>query len=105
MEQAQYALDRADRLERVEAQEPREGGKVFVDLGIILHGAGPKGIESQVHAVVLPRKIDVVPDDVYLRELRQVRIRYPEKFGVKGIARRFHGNIDIRVYITPSSAS
>ena len=55
------------------AGKARQGGHVFRELGVVLHGAGAKGIEIGIHAVVELGQIGEVAHHVQLGALGQAR--------------------------------
>ena len=55
------------------AGKARQGGHVFRELGVVLHGAGAKGIEIGIHAVVELGQIGEVAHHVQFGALGQAR--------------------------------
>ena len=71
VDQAERALHGAFRLQRVDAGEAGQAGGRFVDLGIVLHGAGTKRIEAFVDGEVEVGQAREVAHHVHFRHLRQ----------------------------------
>ena len=72
--------------EGMDAGKAGQGGHLFINPGIVLHGAGAQGIEAAVNAMDLPAQLAVVPGDVGFAHLRQGRRLGPGKS-----LRQFHG--------------
>ena len=53
------------------AAEARQRGHIFREFGVVLHGAGAKGVKIGVHTVVALRKLGKVAHHVQLRALGQ----------------------------------
>lgn len=67
----QRPLYRLHRLEGVQLGKPGLGRRLFVDPGVVLHGAGAQRIESIVDPVGLLGQFRIVPAQVHLGNLRQ----------------------------------
>ena len=63
----------------VHAGKAGQGCHFFVNPGIVLHGAGAKGVETAVYAVDLPAQLAVVTGNVGFAHLRQGRCLCPGK--------------------------
>ena len=57
--------------------EAGQGGHLFVDSGVVLHGTGTQGVETAVHAVNLLDQLGVVAGNIGLAQLRQGRFFRP----------------------------
>ena len=71
VEQLERALRHALVLGGVQAGEAGERGHVFVDLGVVLHGAGAQGVEAGIDAEVALREVREVAHDLDLADLGQ----------------------------------
>jgi hypothetical protein len=60
--------------------KPRQPRHIFVDPGIILHGAATQGIDPVVHSVVHPRKSRIVSHDFDLGDLGKLRVFFADEF-------------------------
>ena len=69
----QAPLDRLLGLEGVDLGKAGEGGHVLVDLGVVLHGAGPQGVEPVVDPVDPLGEGRVVPGQLRLGHVGQVQ--------------------------------
>ena len=89
---AQVALSRVQHLQRtllgfhrsqrMGVGEAGQSGHLFVDSGVVLHGAGAQGIKTAVDAVDLLDKLRVVAGNIGLAQLRQGRLfRSAQFFG------------------------
>ena len=65
------ALYGVGRLQRVKIGEARHIGHLFINLGIILHGAAAKRVEAIFYAKVVAAMIGVVANHGELVDLRQ----------------------------------
>ena len=68
-------------LQRVQAGEERMGSDLFVDLGIVLHGAGAQRIEAGIHTEVHLAQVGIVAHNVHLAHFRKVQRGFPAKSG------------------------
>ena len=73
VEDFQASLDRLLRLEGMDLGEPGQGGHVLVNLGVVLHGAGPKGVEAVVDAVDPFGQSGIVAGQLRLGHMWQVQ--------------------------------
>ena len=74
----------------------KQGGKLLVDFGIVLHGTRAQGVEAVVHAEVAARKVGVVANKVHFAQLGQGKRRGRAKllgYLVHGVGRVAHGQI------------
>ena len=69
--QHQVALHGLDGLERMGEGKTGQAGHVFVDLGVVLHGAGTQRIEAAIHAVVVFGKVRKMAHHVGLGQFGQ----------------------------------
>ena len=67
------ALDGGFRLQGVDLLEPGQGRGLFIDFGVVFHGAGAKGVEPVVDAVGAFHQLGVVAGKVVLRHLGQMQ--------------------------------
>ena len=65
------ALDGVGGLEGVEAGEAGQGGGLFIELGVVLHGAGAQGVEAVAHAEGTAGQGLIVAGQVVLPQLWQ----------------------------------
>jgi hypothetical protein len=80
-EKPQVSLAEGRRRQGVEGRESLKGGRVFVDLRIVFHGARSEGVKPEIDAEVPPGKMGVMADHVDFGQLRQVRVLAEEFIG------------------------
>ena len=73
--------------QRMQAAEAGQRGHVFGELGIVLHGAGAKGVEIGVHTVIEFGKPGEVPHHVQLRTFGQARRIFAQQTGGQHLRR------------------
>ena len=71
--QLQGALNGLDRLERVDVRQSIQRGRLFVDGGVVLHGAGPERVGALVEVVVATPEATEVPRQVGLVQSGNLR--------------------------------
>ena len=76
--QPQGTLGARLRRERVKAGKTLHTARRLVHLGVVLHGARPKGVQGAVHVVILERQLGVVTHHLVLRNLWQTSRLAPE---------------------------
>ena len=98
----QRPLYRLHRLEGVQLGKPGLGRRLFVDPGVVLHGAGAQRIESIVDPVGLLGQFRIVPAQVHLGNLRQAERGATQQGWVKLRHRHIAGREQI---IAPAGAA
>ena len=62
---------RVIRLQGMQILELRQGGHLLVDLGVVLHRTGTKGIEARIYTEIVIREVRVMTHHRQLVALRQ----------------------------------
>ena len=86
-----HALLIGGRRQGVNGGKALQRGHLLVNAGVVLHGAGAKGIEAAVDAVNLLAKLGVVAGDIGLAHLRQGRRGIAAQGGGQGRFRHVAG--------------
>jgi hypothetical protein len=95
LEHLQSALYRLFWLLRVQVGETWQACHVFINLGVIFHGAGPERVEANINAVVQAGKSCEMPNDVEFRHRGQ-RQFFAQKAGRNMVSGINFGNIECR---------
>ena len=104
VDQAESALHGAFRLQRMDAGEAGQTGGRFVDLGIVLHGAGTKRIKSFVDGEVQVGQAREVTHHVHFRHLRQTG-RLGAGHAAEGVLRPHGGDVELGQRITDAAGT
>ena len=94
IDQAQRALHRGFRLQRMQIGEARQAGHLFVQPRIVLHRARSQRIKSRINRIVLLTQPCVVPHHLRLGQTRKTNGVRPVEPAKTALHRRRFGQVD-----------